>query len=397
MQQSQAPDKFPIPFANAAGSGYIRSIPQASQVGIANGAASLETGFPPLNFLPVGSGGIPPYGQDLNGLFKQITQWCRWQAAGALNVWDGAFAGAIGGYPRGALLASTTPGLAWISTVDNNSTNPDGGTAANWRAVMTDATVPSTALVRAGSDVSTVANQIVVQDPTPGLNSLQNFQIFEIIPNVAITGPATVRLGSFAAVPLKRSDGGDMQAGDGPAGQPFLAVYLNGVMRCLGLRTSEVVAIINNSIANNVTIYNTLSQVIGTGFFYSNFGAVPDVIRDTGAGAESNTIIGEVNLPAGYINIFATTTVSVGQDAPTTAAGYQVNIWLSEAGGSWQRLEWSEATKPDGQITIQLNRSAFRSIDKSKTYRIRTTIWKNTETGSATPPRSSLQVQALKI
>ncbi|GJD63741.1 hypothetical protein [Methylobacterium frigidaeris] len=397
MQQSQAPAKFPVPFGNSAGPSYIRDVPQESQVGINDGAASLETGFPPKNFQPVGSGGVPPFGQDMNGILKRITQWSRWQAAGATNLWDSAFATAIGGYPRGAVLGSTTPGLLWVSVADNNLTNPDGINADGWRAVLTDAAVPSTALVRAGADTSGTANQIVIPAVAPALNGLQNYQVFEIIPNVSVTGSTTVRLASYEPIPLKRRDGGDLQNGDAPVGQPFLAVFLNGVLRSLGMRPSEIVALINSSIASNTTIYNTLSQVIGTSFFYSNLGAVPDVVRDIGASADTNTIIGEVNIPAGYINLFATVTVAVGQIAPTTAAGYQVNVWLSEAGGAWQRLEWSDATKPDGLITIQLSRSAFRGIDKTKAYRVRSTIWKNADSGAATPPQSSLQVQALKI
>lgn len=241
MQQSQAPDKFLIPFADAAGSSYIRSIPLGSQIGINNGAASLKDGFPPLNFLPVGSGGVPPFGQDMNGILRQITQWSRWQAAGALNLWDGTFATAIGGYPRGALLSSTTAGLTWLNTVDNNLTNPDGGTAAGWIAVMTGSTVPQTSLIHAGADTSTTANAITIPQLTPPISGLGNYQVFEIIPAVSITGPTTVAIQNFGAVPLKRADGGDMQNGDGPAGRPFLAAFLNGVLRRISHASSEIV------------------------------------------------------------------------------------------------------------------------------------------------------------
>ncbi len=83
MKLSDIPaNKFPIPFANAAGPSYITTIPEASQIGITAGAASLTDGFVPLNFQPVGSGGVPPRGVDFNGLLKQITQWSQWQNAG---------------------------------------------------------------------------------------------------------------------------------------------------------------------------------------------------------------------------------------------------------------------------------------------------------------------------
>lgn len=131
MQSSDIPSKFLIPFANSAGAGYIRTIPLASQIGVTDGAASLTDGFPPLNFLAVGAGGVPPFGQDFNGLLKQITQWSRWQGAGGLVTWDSALSTAIGGYPKGALVASTTAGHVWLCTVENNTTNPDAG-GAGW-------------------------------------------------------------------------------------------------------------------------------------------------------------------------------------------------------------------------------------------------------------------------
>lgn len=131
MKISAIPSKFAVAWASSASPSYIRAIPLGSQVGITGGAASLTDGFPPLNFLPVGSGGIPPFGQDMNGILKQITQWSQWQNAGGLVTFDPSFSTAIGGYPFGALLAGTTAGVAWLSTVDDNTSDPDTG-GANW-------------------------------------------------------------------------------------------------------------------------------------------------------------------------------------------------------------------------------------------------------------------------
>jgi microcystin-dependent protein len=134
MTQSSVPPKFGIPWGNAAGGAYIRSIPQASQIGIQNCAASLTDGFPPLTFVPASSGGCPPFGQDMNGILKQLSQWNQWAGAGAAPLYDSAFSTSIGGYPSGATLANaTTPGCFWISSVDNNATNPDAG-GANWNS-----------------------------------------------------------------------------------------------------------------------------------------------------------------------------------------------------------------------------------------------------------------------
>jgi hypothetical protein len=132
VKLSDIPTKFPIPFANSAGPSFIRPIPVSSQIGIQDGAWSLTDGSPPLNFTAKGIGGVPPFGQDANGLFKQITQWARWQGAGGAVPWDSAFSAAIGGYPQNAVVASATVvGRFWKSTVDDNVTNPDSG-GAGW-------------------------------------------------------------------------------------------------------------------------------------------------------------------------------------------------------------------------------------------------------------------------
>lgn len=136
MQASDLPARFKIPFANAAGPGYIRSVPEAHQTATPTDApASLTDGFPPETFVPQSSGGVPPSGADFNGILNAISKWSRWQAAGGPAIFDSAFSTAVGGYPKGAKLDSTvTPGLVWISTADNNTTDPDGVSPANWQA-----------------------------------------------------------------------------------------------------------------------------------------------------------------------------------------------------------------------------------------------------------------------
>lgn len=135
MQDSGAPTKVPLPFGTGAGSGFINPIPTPSQIGIANGRASFTDGFPPLNFQPVSAGGVPPFGGDFNGLLFQITAGLQWQQAGGPIIYDPTYSAVIGGYANRAVIASaTTPGLWWLSTADNNTSNPDTG-GANWQAL----------------------------------------------------------------------------------------------------------------------------------------------------------------------------------------------------------------------------------------------------------------------
>ena len=131
MRSSDIPAKLDIPFADAAGAGYIRPIPVASQIPITPGAASLTDGFPPLNFLPEAAGGIPPFGQDMNGILNAVSAWSRWCSAGAPVSYDSAFSTAVGGYPAGALLYAAAGGFWWINAIDNNTSDPDTG-GTNW-------------------------------------------------------------------------------------------------------------------------------------------------------------------------------------------------------------------------------------------------------------------------
>lgn len=136
MQNSDVFAKFPIPFAEAAGADFIRSIPTASQIGVIAGAASLHDGFVPLNATPLGSGGIPPDIKDMNGILYEISGWSRWLQAGGPVYFDAAFCTAIEGYPAGAVIMSaTTIGTLWVNSTENNTTNPDAG-GAGWTALL---------------------------------------------------------------------------------------------------------------------------------------------------------------------------------------------------------------------------------------------------------------------
>ena len=134
MQSTNIPSKIPLPFGYAAGGSYINTIPSSSQIGLVNGRASLHDGFPPLNFTPISSGGVPPFGGDMNGILNEITAIQQWQEAGGFFPFDASFASTIGGYPKGAILQSSSFNGLWVSTIENNSNNPDT-TGTGWKSL----------------------------------------------------------------------------------------------------------------------------------------------------------------------------------------------------------------------------------------------------------------------
>lgn len=137
MLASGTPTKFGFTWGYAATTPYIRAIPQTTGT---PGAASFQFGYPPVTFQPTGSGGIPPDGQDENGILAEITALLQWYSAGGPVYYDATFSGNVGGYPAGARLSQVAnPALSWVSTVDNNTSNPDSG-GANWTATSSGLT-----------------------------------------------------------------------------------------------------------------------------------------------------------------------------------------------------------------------------------------------------------------
>lgn len=156
MQDTDIPIKIAVPFAVSAGTDYIRTVPVPSQIGIDDGAASFTDGFPPLTFIPEAGGGFPPDGRDFNGLLSLFSNWLRWYNAGGPIGFDSAFRTAVGGYPSGAMINSTTAGKFWISSVDNNTNNPDI-TSTGW-ATLSSYVLASPAITGTGTAATQPVN-----------------------------------------------------------------------------------------------------------------------------------------------------------------------------------------------------------------------------------------------
>ena len=108
------------PFAE---SGNKNTIPVDSQVGITDGAASFETGFPPDTMIDIGDGGIAPDGLDMNGILNIITQHIRFLLAGGYPRFDATLCTEIGGYPVGATLQDNNGVNIYRNILANNTTD----------------------------------------------------------------------------------------------------------------------------------------------------------------------------------------------------------------------------------------------------------------------------------
>ena len=233
MQSSQIPAKFPIPFANNAAPGYIRTIPVASQISVTGGAASLTDGFPPLNSIQTFSGGIPPFMQDMNGILNEVTKWQQWQGAGGTVQYDAAFSTSIGGYPKGAVLLSALGNSLWVSTTENNTTNPDGG-GAGWFAVG-DVWSNTTWTAGGSANIQTVT---LVPAPT-ALTQLQGVPL-NIYSQGTNTGATTLNVNGLGAKPVVFPNNVSLWSGALATSYPYQVIYTGSVFVMVSFPTPLV-------------------------------------------------------------------------------------------------------------------------------------------------------------
>lgn len=114
------PGKIITPWAE---SGLKNPIPPAANP--ATGRAGFDQGFSAINMTAKEAGGIPPFGQDFNGIFYEVTNILRYMQAGGQPTFSSALAAAIGGYPKGAMVLGSDGVTLWQSKVDSNSTDPN--------------------------------------------------------------------------------------------------------------------------------------------------------------------------------------------------------------------------------------------------------------------------------
>lgn len=106
--------------------GDRNTIPVDSQIGITNGAASFNDGFPPLTRTSPSAGGVPPAGLDVNGILYMISAHTAWLQAGGCYTFSADVVTVAGGYRIGAIVQSVvSPATFFMNTVDGNTNDPD--------------------------------------------------------------------------------------------------------------------------------------------------------------------------------------------------------------------------------------------------------------------------------
>ncbi len=282
MQQSGYPAKIPAIWASQAASGYINTIPLAPS-GTDPLLASYQDGFPAGTF---GASGSPPYGQDVNGILNAITAAVQAAQAGAVPAYDATFSGYIGGYPKGALIASATAGNFWLSTTDNNTTNPDTG-GAGWAGI---AGLYLSNVV--WLDASTAANNVTLTLPfSPATGAVVAFRVKN-----TNTGATAISINGGGGVGILQG-GSALSGGELVANWPYVVVLDNGTWHVIGSGAGAV----NGAAATAPTHFTTLSQFSGS-FADTGWVQRPDGVIEQWGACQTSNGSGTITWPKAFPN-----------------------------------------------------------------------------------------------
>ncbi|MEQ5326999.1 hypothetical protein [Proteus sp. fly-1008] len=127
------------PFAQ---NGQKNVIPEKYETSMEGNQATWDQGFGQITMLPVSAGGLPPKGQDFNGILNQMCETIVHISKGGIFKFSADYAAAINGYPKGAILQSEDEKKYYQSLVDNNKINFNTASQdqikTSWKLVMTD-------------------------------------------------------------------------------------------------------------------------------------------------------------------------------------------------------------------------------------------------------------------
>lgn len=159
-----------IPFARDAVPDMVNDIPNDPSI-VEPQLASFKQGFPSITTIPLVAGGIPPEGQDFNGILRDITQHIVHQNKGGMYKFAPEVV-AAGGYAKGAVLASNDDLSLWVSLQNNNVQNFNSGTPTQWAriafsgldAALNNKLNTSAVVQTLGQSTASVMSQKIVSD-----------------------------------------------------------------------------------------------------------------------------------------------------------------------------------------------------------------------------------------
>lgn len=117
------PDLILIPFGKNATPGTIDTIPKTRGPGDDPQQATWDEGFPQVTMTPLAAGGIPPKGQDFNGVLNAISEHTVFTEHGGQFKWSSDYVAESGGYSIGDVVQADDGLNSYVSLVNTNTVN----------------------------------------------------------------------------------------------------------------------------------------------------------------------------------------------------------------------------------------------------------------------------------
>lgn len=114
-------------------SGIRFDIPAAADP--VTGKAGFDVGFSSINMASEAAGGIPPWGQDFNGILYSLTKAAQYTQAGGIPTFDLSLSASVGGYGKGAVVIDDDRDTLWQCVVDGSTSSPNEG-SSDWVNIL---------------------------------------------------------------------------------------------------------------------------------------------------------------------------------------------------------------------------------------------------------------------
>ena len=164
------PKLIPVPFAK---NGDKNTIPEKFNSTLEANKATWETGFARITMIPAPAGGMPPLGQDFNGILYDISDNLVYASKGGKYKFSEEYAATIGGYPKGAILQSDDETKEYQSLLDNNEVNFNTASSddvgKSWRLIFTTDMLAAIDGKQPSGDYATKTELKAVENKIPSL------------------------------------------------------------------------------------------------------------------------------------------------------------------------------------------------------------------------------------